>query len=192
MATRKATAEDLRAAYGEDGRAEVIHGEILPKVAPMAVHGRLEMRVLAALSRRFDRSVGDRWPGGWWLGTEIHVIYEPHELYCHDGVGWRRDRCPAPPAGWPVELRPDWVLEILSPGHERRDRFDKWRTLHRAGVPHYWIIDHETRTLEVHRWHPDGYLSALVTAPGEAVRAEPFDAVELRVAVLFGDEDDDE
>ena len=26
----------------------------------------------------------------------------------------------------------------------------------------------------------------------ESVRAEPFDAVELRVAVLFGDDDDDE
>ena len=28
-------------------------------------------------------------------------------------------------------------------------------------------------------------------AAGETVRAEPFDAIELRVGVLFGDEEDD-
>jgi Uma2 family endonuclease len=91
-----------------------------------------------------------------------------------------------------MHVRPDWVLEVLSPGHERRDRLDKWRVLHRAGVPHYWVADPDSKTLEVHRWHRDGFLKALVTVPGETVRAEPFDPCELRVAVLFGDEDDDE
>ena len=33
---------------------------------------------------------------------------------------------------------------------------------------------------------------ALTAATGERVRAEPFDAIDLQVGVLFGDEDDDE
>ena len=112
-------------------------------------------------------------------------------MFCHDCAGWRRERLAEDTEGW-LRVRPDWVLEVLSPGHTRRDRFDKWHVLHRAGVPHYWIVDHESKTLEVYRWHADGYLSVLVTSPGAVVRAEPFDAVELRVAVLFGIEADDE
>lgn len=44
----------------------------------------------------------------------------------------------------------------------------------------------------MYRHSPQGYVGILQAIPGEVVRAEPFDAVELRVGVLFGDEDDDE
>ena len=59
-------------------------------------------------------------------------------------------------------------------------------------MPHYWIADPIQRTLVVHRWTAEGYLVVLTATSGDIVRAEPFDAVELRVAALFGDEDDDE
>ena len=84
------------------------------------------------------------------------------------------------------------MCELLSPSNERRDLVEKMRVLHRAGVPHYWIVNPEEKTLVVHRWEARGYLIALAAATGETVRAEPFDAVELRVAVIFGDEEEDE
>jgi Uma2 family endonuclease len=198
-ARKKATREDLRAAYGEDGRAEIIHGVIVEKPGPTREHlaaqrghSSAQRGVISALTRRFHRAVGGKWPGGWWLQPEIHVEYEEQELFCHDLAGWRRDSVPALPDGWPVMMRPDWVLEVLSPGHKRRDRFDKWQVLHRAGVMHYWLIDHEGKSLEVYRWHPDGFLNVLLACAGDTVRAAPFDAVERRVNVLLGDEDDDE
>ena len=42
----------------------------------------------------------------------------------------------------------------------------------------------------VNRWHPDGYVEVLVADREERVRAEPFDAVELPIAVLFGEDED--
>lgn len=189
---RKATADDLRAAYGEDGRAEIIHGVILEKVAPRLEHTATSNYAFTAISRRFDRKPGGKWPGGWWLRPELHVQYETHELFCHDGCGFRRDRVAQIPTGWPVRIRPDWVCELLSPNHHKRDRIDKWRVHHAAEVPHYWIVDPEEKTLEVHRWERAGYTCILTATSGDVIRAEPFDAVELRAAVLFGDEDDDE
>jgi Uma2 family endonuclease len=189
---RKATAEDLRAAYGEEGRAEIIHGEIVRKANPMGEHSSAAGGILAAVARRFGRSVGGKWPGGWWLLPEIHVQYESSELFCHDVAGWRRDRVVERPTGWPILVRPDWVCEVLSPGHARRDRVEKLQVHHRAGVPHYWIVDHQDKVVEVYRWHSDGYLLVQAVGPGETVRAEPFETVELRVGVLFGDDDDDE
>jgi hypothetical protein len=44
------------------------------------------------------------------------------------------------------------------------------------------------RILTVYRHTPDGYLVALRAEATERVRAEPFDAIELHVAVLLGDD----
>jgi Uma2 family endonuclease len=189
---RKATAADLLAAYGEDGRAEIIHGEILEKAMPRLEHGISQSNHLAAITHRFHRRASGRWPGGWWIASELHVEYETNELYCHDAVGYRRDRHPELPKSWPMKLRPDWVCELLSRNHWKRDLLDKWRVLQAAGVPHYWIIDPEEKFLQVHRLQPAGYVCILAAGAGETIRAEPFEAVELRTSVLFGDEDDDE
>lgn len=190
--TRKATAEDLRRLHGEDSRYELIHGELVEKAMTRIEHSGVAAMLTQILGRRFERKPGGRWPGGWLIRPELHVQYFDEELFCHDLCGFRRDLHPDIPATWPVTARPDWVCELLSPGHEKRDRVDKWSVLWRAKVPHYWIVNPEERFLEVHRWKPEGYEVALKASSGEVIRAEPFDAVELRTDVLFGDEDDEE
>lgn len=186
-----ATFADL-ALLGDDVRAEIIGGEIVDKAAPRMEHGSSQTALGGYLHRRFNRRPGGRWPGGWWIGTEVDVEYEAHEVYCHDLVGWRRDHVPERPAGRPIRVRPDWVCEILSPSNEKRDLVDKMHTLHRAGVGHYWILNPEEKILVVHRHQAEGYLVALTASSGDVVRAEPFADTELRVGVLFGDDDDDE
>ncbi len=56
---------------------------------------------------------------------------------------------------------------------------------------HYWLVDVDARELVVHRL--EGSASVRVAAfvanePGQRARIEPFDAVELEVPVLFGDD----
>jgi Uma2 family endonuclease len=189
--TKLATFADL-AALGERARAEIIHGAIVEKASPSAEHGESQLALGGVLVRRFQRRPGSRWPGGWWFGTEIEVQYDTHEIYLHDLVGWRRDRVPERPSGRPVLTRPDWACELLSPSNAKRDLVDKFQVLHANGVPHYWIADPLEQTLIVHRREPGGYLVILTAAAGDVVRAEPFEAVELRVSTLFGVEDDEE
>ena len=184
-----ATFEDLLARDDAD-RLEIIGGEIVEKAVPSPGHCFAEFNLVVAVSP-FSRRPGSRGPGGWWLVTEIHVGYPRGEIYCHDAAGWRRDRVPERPTEWPVRVRPDWVCEIVSPKHERHDLVVKPRVLHGAEVPHYWILDPDEKILLVHRWSPDGYTVVQRAAAGETIRAEPFDAIELRVGALFGDDEDD-
>lgn len=186
-----ATFADL-ALLGDDVSAEIIGGEIVEKASPTMRHGRAQNALGGYLGRRFDRKPGGRWPGGWWIGNEVDVEYGAHDLYRHDIVGWRRERVRECPVERPVRVRPDWVCEILSPSNEKRDLVDKMRTLHACGVPHYWILNPEEKILVVHRHSTDGYVVVLTATSGETVHAEPFGDVELRVGVLFGDEDEDE
>jgi Uma2 family endonuclease len=170
---------------------EIVHGEIVEKALPTMEHGDAQGKLAAFTNRYFARKPGGRWPGGWWIGTEVDVEYEAHELFRHDLTGWRRARVPERPTGRPIRIRPDWVCEILST-NRRRDLVDKLRVLQAAGMPFYWVVDPEEKSLTVMRLEPQGYVIALAAAAGEAVRAQPFDAVELRVSAIFGDEDLDD
>jgi Uma2 family endonuclease len=171
-----------------DVSAEVIRGAIVEKAAPSAEHGDAQSFVALLIKGPFQRRPGNGGPGGWWILTEVDVEFETHEIYRPDLSGWRRDRVPERPSGRPLRVRPDWVCEVLSPTTAKNDLVDKMRTLHACGVPHYWIVDPEHETLTVQRWTRDGYLTALTAKRGDRVRAEPFDAIELDVGTIFGDE----
>lgn len=186
-----ATAADL-AALPDGVRAEIIHGAIVERVGPSAEHSMSQISLGSAVTRRFQRTPGGRWPGGWWFGSEIEVEYETHEVFVHDVAGWRRDRVPQRPTGRPIRIRLDWACEILSPTNQKRDLVDKLNVLHATGVPHYWIVDPLEQALVVYRWAPGEYQTVLSAGAGMTVRAEPFEAVELRVSALLGLEDDDE
>lgn len=188
-AAPKLTVEDLFA-HGDDIRDELIHGEIVPKAMAYAPHWSVQGALHGWAMRRFGRRPGGRWPGGWWIGVEAHVVYGASEVFCHDLVGWRRDRLPAMPPRQ-ITTRPDWVCEVLSPGHERRDLVDKLHVMYAAGVPDYWVIDHEERILFLYQHGPEGFVMRSVGAEA-VIHAAPFGESELRVAVIFGDEDDEE
>jgi Uma2 family endonuclease len=189
VSSRKpATIDDL-IARGDYDRLEIIGGEIVEKAAPSGKHSRGSARFPQTLAPFDRRAGGPRGPGGWWIHVELHVQYASGELYCHDVCGFRRDRVAAEPSGWPVSITPDWVCEIVSPKHEKTDLVDKARVLHRAKVPHYWLAIPEEKVLLVQRWSADGYTIVQQGKAGERVRAEPFDAIEIEVGVLFGDDE---
>lgn len=190
---RPATVAEWLAEPEERG-AELIHGRIVYKAFPVPEHGRAQ-RKLSEILGPFDRKLAgaDR-PGGWWLATEVDLELVGEGVR-PDLVGWRRDRVPAlpkPRPGGAVIERPDWIAEVLSSSTASRDLGDKLTIYHAAKVPHYWIIDPFNRFLLVYRWLPEGYLVVLGAGNDMIVRAEPFDAIELRVGLLFGDEEEGE
>jgi Uma2 family endonuclease len=180
---RKATSADLAALPG-DPYAEVIGGLVVEKASPSAEHGATQIALAATLWHRFHNRGGGG-PGGWWIMTEVEVELESHEIYRPDLVGWRRDRVPTRPTGRPVRVRPDWVSEVLSASNADNDLVTKFRGYHRNGVPHYWLLDPDSRTLMVYRWSEAGYIAVLTAKRDETVRAEPFEAMELVVGSLF-------
>jgi Uma2 family endonuclease len=186
---KPATIADLLAIPEEHRRHEVVDGVLVEKEAASGRHGRAQGRLFRRLGP-YDRRPGGRWPGGWWFATEVEILFEESQVFRPDVAGWRRERLPELPSEVPITVRPDWICEILST-NKRNDLIKKKRVYHRHQVVHYWIVDPNEETLAVYRWHTDGYVEVLIADRDERVRAEPFDAVELRVAVLFGEDDDE-
>jgi Uma2 family endonuclease len=188
-ARRSATFDDFWAIPEDERFHEIIGGEILPKAPPSGEHGGAQAVVVGSLMPRFQRLPGGGGgPGGWWIAIEVEVLLDGSDIVRPDVLGWRRERCPERPIGMPVVQRPDWVCEIVSPSNAKNDTVKKLRLYHRAGIPHYWIIDPSDATLTVMRWTADGYVTLMRAERGEQVRAEPFQAIEISVGTLFGDD----
>ena len=185
-ARKKATIDDLLA-MPEDGRYELIDGQIVPREAARFEHSDAQGGTASFMRTYFQRKTEGP-TGGWWIGTEAEVAYDGGQCYLHDLAGWRRDRVPEKPSGRPVAIVPDWVCEILSPSNWRHDTVTKFDVCFQHRVKHYWMMDVEHRVLTVFKWHPEGWLRIMATGPGERARLEPFESVEFEVAVLFGDD----
>ncbi len=170
---------------------ELVDGELVPKAAPTLDHASAQLAFGQVLRAPFHRRVGGPGgPGGWWLGSEVDLLLLGRG-WRPDLAGWRRERAPSLPRERPVTLIPDWICEIVSESNRGHDLITKLARYHEAGVRHYWILDQLDRALTVHRHTADGYVIALRAGAAERVRAEPFDAIELQVAILLGDDPDE-
>jgi Uma2 family endonuclease len=110
-------------------------------------------------------------------------VYLGSNVVVPDIAGWRRATMPEIPREH-FTIRPDWVCEILGPGSEEFDRSTKLPFYAREGVQHAWIVDVAGQYLEVRRlegdaWQDDGVFTG-------KVRAEPFDAIEIDMTLVWG------
>lgn len=187
-ARRSATPEDFWAIPEDRRFHELIDGELTEKAAPSGEHGNAQAILGGTIALPFNRRSGGGGPGGWWIASEVEVLLPGGEIVRPDLLGWRRDRHAERPTGTPVRQVPDWVCEIVSPSHANDDTIKKLRVHARNQITHYWLVDPRDATLTVLRWSTDGYVTRLRAERGEVVRAEPFEAIEIAVGLLFGDD----
>jgi Uma2 family endonuclease len=116
---------------------------------------------------------------------ELHLV---DDVLVPDLAGWRRERLAKPPDAPAVTVPPDWVCEILSPSTERLDRVRKLPAYCRHGVGHAWLINPGQRTLEVFHREAERWVLLATFADDAVVRAEPFDAIELDLLGLWGEQ----
>ncbi len=179
---RRATYADVVAAP-EHQIAELIDGVMYLSPRPRPRHARAASVLGADLLGAVDRGRGG--PGGW------VILFEPElhlgkDVLVPDVAGWRRERMPEVPIELPYfTLAADWVCEVLSPSTARLDRTRKLAAYARNRVGHVWFVDGLAQTLEVLRLDGDTYRIVLTAAATERVRAEPFDAIELDLAILW-------
>jgi Uma2 family endonuclease len=140
------TADMVRALPDDGNRYEVVHGELLVTPAPRAWHQEIALRI-AEIVRGYLR----RQPIG-------HALLSPAD------ISWTEDTLVQPDV-FVVDLAEartlDWrrmrhlllAVEVLSPSSVRADRFTKRRLYQEVGVPAYWLVDGDARSVEV--WTPD-------------------------------------
>jgi Uma2 family endonuclease len=165
--------------------AELIGGELRLSPRPAKPHAAAASALGEELGPPFKRGRGG--PGGWILldEPELHL---GEDVLVPDLAGWRRERMPILTTEEPYfTLAPDWVCEVLSRSTSRSDRSEKLPIYAREGVGHAWLVDPLDRMLEMLRLENGRWSILSVHRDDERVRAEPFDAIELELGVLWAD-----
>lgn len=180
---RRATYDDLLG-LPEHVRAEVLAGELVTSPAPLPRHAFVAAGLAGEIGTPFGRGRGGD-PGGWWILPEVDVRFGAHDIVRPDLSGWRRERLLAPWETRPIDVVPDWICEIVSPSSARLDTVIKVRLYAAQGVRYYWLVDPAARTLEARVLRDGQWLVQGSYAAGDRARSEPFDAVELELALVF-------
>jgi Uma2 family endonuclease len=161
------TVRDLLA-LGEGVRAELIGGEIRMTPSPQWEH----QHALGVLFRRLGAWSDEGSQGQVFVAPlDVYLpsgdVVEPDVLFVARGSNAVLDR-------W-VRGVPDLLVEVLSPSNAEFDRDVKRELYARNGVPEYWIVDPQARTIEVLRLEGAAYRlhvccvgADVLTSPGLA------------------------
>ncbi len=165
---------------------EIIAGQLVVSPRPAIPHANAYAELLSVLRGPFHHGIGG--PGGWWIlaEPELSLDVDPNfDPIVPDLAGWRRELLPTLPSTAQMHVAPQWVCEILSPSTRRRDRVLKLPFYQRAGVDHLWLVDPDDLSLEVFHLAEDAVTRVGGWGGDALVKAAPFDAIDLNLALLW-------
>lgn len=157
---------------------ELSEGEIFVMPPPSFTHQRVLDKIYTVLKQHvqthdlgvtaFAPLAVRLWPG---------KIREPDVLFFTHA---HQDRI-----GETVCEPPDLVMEIVSPGSRRADRHDKFHEYAQAGISEYWIVEPETKTIEVFALEDGVYVLVTKVAPGENAHSRLLPGLTVGVSEIF-------
>lgn len=167
---------------GEDDPRELLDGRLVEIEVPTWTHERIVAELILML-------------GQWSMARNAgRVIGSGYKIRIDEGRGampdvqfYRRGNLPAGQEKGLEQGRPDLAIEVISPTSRSKDSVRKLHDYASIGVPEYWLIDAEARTLErlVMR---QGVYSIVEALEGDAIlRPESFKGLEIPLARLWDD-----
>jgi Uma2 family endonuclease len=160
LSTHRWTRADLERLPDDGNRYEVIHGELLVSPAPRPTHAALVYAV-----RRLLEPYCEREALGMVSGDNQAFVEDDSEVIPDLVV---RNFPVPPPEKWDDAPVPLLVVEVLSDSTRRNDLVKKRAFYMESGLPEYWIVDGDARSVIVVtpsgertetgtlHWHPTG------------------------------------
>jgi Uma2 family endonuclease len=162
------TYRDYEALPADGRRYELHDGELSVTPAPGTRHQRILGRLYRLLSAHVE------------AGRLGEVLLSPFDCILSDSTIVQPDLVYLEPtrvhlvSPRGIEGLPTLVIEILSPSTTNIDRSTKRQLYGRFGVPHYWIVDPESRTIEAFELAQGEYRLAARATGDASVSLLPF------------------
>ncbi len=80
---------------------------------------------------------------------------------------------------------PELAIEVISPTSKAHDRLRKLDWYASIGVPEYWIVDGEAKSIQCFRLEKKRYVAAEHAAGDETFRPKAFKGLKIPLAKLF-------
>jgi Uma2 family endonuclease len=161
--------DDYRAIPPDGKRYELIDGDVQVTRAPSPSHQRLVLRLARGLEDQLR-------PPAEVFVAPVDVILTPHDIVQPDLMVVAN---PAQVSARGIEGPPLLVVEVLSLTTSVYDRTTKAHRYAVRGIPHYWIVDPETRAVECFRREAGAYQRVGAFGSPETLTHPDFAGLEL-------------
>lgn len=180
MATRVILTYKDYEALPADGRHYELHeGELSVTPAPSPLHQQVSGNLFVVLRHHVKtHGLGEV------LYAPIDCILSDITIVQPDIVYLENARLSAISARG-IEGPPTLVVEIVSPSTIQIDRNVKFQLYARHGVPYYWLVDLEVRSVEAYTLAGGAYQLTARVGGAESVSLPPFPDLELVPASLW-------
>jgi Uma2 family endonuclease len=174
-------------ALDDDVEGELVDGLLEEEEMPSVLHETIVLWLGAILRPWVRRRHGLA------TGSETKLAVGPRRGRKPDLSAFLPPRLPAP-SDTLVRVAPHLVVEIASPRPRdvRRDRIDKLADYARVGIPYYWIIDPQLRSIEVYELGRDGRYTVALSAGDGRVRVPGCAGLVLDLSALWNELDEAE
>lgn len=171
--------------WNEQERVELIYGEPVMMSPPARIHQKVSGELFGQFRdylkgkkcevyhapfavRLFELSGDSPEDVDTMVEPDITVICDPSKL---DDIGCKG--------------APDLVVEILSPSTQRHDKLTKFNLYQRAGVREYWIVDPESKSVQVFVLENDHYIAKDFGEDGDKLKVNVLDDCFIDLAEVF-------
>jgi Uma2 family endonuclease len=169
----------------EDDPRELLDGHLVEIEVPTRTHERIVAALIAFLTQ---------WG---WSHDSGEVLASSYKIRIDDRRGtmpdvqfYRRGNFPRGQEKGLEKGRPDLVVEVISPSSRSKDSVHKLHDYAAIGVPEYWLLDPEARTME-RLLLREGVYSIVEALEGDRVfRPESFPGLEIDLGRLWRDPED--
>jgi Uma2 family endonuclease len=181
LQTRRLTYEEYVESPEIKQRYEIVDGQLITAPSPTLEH----QNILRQLFRLLDRFVTEHQLGEvWFAPLDVVIQRDPLRTRQPDLLFISRDK--AGTLGQIIEVAPDLVVEVLSPGNSRSDVESKLEDYRRLGVLECWLVSPQARTVEVLGLEGGSWRRIAIYGLGDQVQSNVLAGLALPVAEVFG------
>jgi Uma2 family endonuclease len=162
-------------ALPDQPRCELLFGRLYVMPSPTVLHQTV-LQLLWEHLRGIARSAGGRaFVAPLDVALADHSVVQPDVIYvAAERLEILRTR---------IEGAPDLLVEVLSPGTARRDRGEKLSLYARSGIREYWLVEPESRQIEILVNEAGRFVVALPV--GGLYRSQQIPEIHLDVAEFW-------
>ncbi|MBF0321312.1 MAG: Uma2 family endonuclease [Nitrospirae bacterium] len=160
---------------------EIINGEEVVSPSPFTKH----QRIISNLFRIIDRHVEANKLGKVYL-SPLDVIFEEGVNRLQPDILFIRKENAAIEQDW-IRGVPDMVCEIVSPSSYEYDTEVKKAVYEKYGVPEYWIVMPEVKTIEIFILETNKYKLLTVAAFDGVITSKVIDGLQVNIKDVFED-----
>jgi Uma2 family endonuclease len=175
----KFTYEDLQHIPPDRNRYEIVDGELFVTAAPITLHQRIVGNLFAYLWQYVRKhKLGEVFVAPLDVVFSFSTVLEPDVIFVSKArqhiVGEKN-----------LSGTPDLVVEVLSESTAKLDREVKPKQYALYGVPEFWRIDPEGRSIDVFRLEQGEYELVARLGWGDTLTSPLFPGLRLPVASLW-------